>query len=205
MVQYLKYGIMISLFLFVTIIRKKTHEQRMRVLSFLFLVVADFFLVFCTTLENLTTDTTPFGIAGFLLAYLCLIPAYQKNFKVGRAEVIAAIPVASIFLYVFVSLAPYVKGVMLIGTMIFGIVLCYMTWTAICTIFRGYYNKKVAWLIALSGSLMFICDMGVAFSLFHPLYAGVFVPWLENIIWGAYIPGWTLLAVIISSEDYRGL
>jgi hypothetical protein len=37
--------------------------------------------------------------------------------------------------------------------------------------------------------------------MFHPLYSKIFVPWLSNIIWAAYIPGWTLLAVIISEKN----
>lgn len=203
MVQYLKYTTMITLFLSVIILKKKFHEQKIMAAAFFFLVIADFFLVFSTTLDNPKINLAPFGIGGFLFAYLCLIVAYQKNFKVGLAEIIAAISVLITFLYVFVSLLPYVHGPMLIGTLIFGIVLCYMTWSAICTVFRNYYYPKAALLIALSGILMFICDMGVAFSLFHPLYSGDPVPWLKNIIWGAYIPGWTLLAVIISEENLR--
>ena len=80
---------------------------------------------------------------------------------------------------------------MLVGVLIFGVVLCYMTWTSICTIFRKYFNRRIAILIAISGILMFICDIGVAYSLFHPFYSTVYIPVLKNIIWMAYILGWT--------------
>ncbi|WP_273225559.1 hypothetical protein [Geosporobacter ferrireducens] len=203
MVQHLKYTIMITLCFSVTVVRKKFWEQKLMALSFLFMVIADFFLVFSTTVNGIKADFSLFGIAGFLFAYLSLIAAYHKNFKVGKAEAITVIPVASIFLYVFVSLRPYVKGFMFIETLIFGVVLCYMTWTAVCTIFRGYFNPRIASLIALSGSLMFICDMGVAFSLFHPLYAGSYMSWPKSIVWAAYILGWTILAVIVSEKDLR--
>lgn len=202
-VQYLKYAIMISLFLSVIGMRKKFYEQKLMVLSFFFLVIADFFLVFFTTLENPKINLSPLGVTGFLLAYFCLIAAYQKNFKVGKAEIITAIPIAIIFMYAIISLQPYIKGLMLIGTLIFGMVLSYMTWTAICTVFRRHFNPKTAWLIALSGILMFICDMGVAFSLFHPYFSESYIPWIKNIIWAAYIPGWTLLAVITSEKNLR--
>jgi hypothetical protein len=201
MVLYLKYTIMITLFLSAVTMQKKFREQKIMALSFFFLVIADFFLVFINTIHNLKMDFSPFGVAGFLCAYLCLIVAYQKNFKVGKAEIAIAIPIMIIFSCVFISLRPYVKGLMLIGMLIFGVVLCYMTWTSICTIFRSYFNPESARLIAISGSLMFICDIGVAFSLFHPIYSKIFVPWLSNIIWAAYIPGWTLLAVIISENN----
>lgn len=201
MVLYLKYTIMISLFLSAISMQKKFHEQKIMALSFLFLVVADFFLVFANTIDNWKIDFSPFGAAGFLFAYLCLIVAYQKNFKVGKEEILTALPILIVFLYVVMSLQLYVKGSMLLGTLVFGMVLCYMTWTSICTIFRSYFKPKLAWLIAISGSLMFICDIGVAFSRFHPLYSKTYVPWLANIIWATYIPGWTLLAVIISEKN----
>ena len=201
MVQYLKYTIMITLFLFSISIKKKFHEQKIMALSFFFLVIADFFLVFSTTLDNFKMDVSPFGVVGFLFAYLCLIVAYQKNFKIGKEEIMSGIPVVSVFMYVFISLQPYVNKHILIGTLIFGIVLCYMTWTGICTLFRNYFNLKISRLIAISSILMFICDLGVAFSKFHPVYSKMHVPWLDNIIWAAYIPGWTILAVIINEKN----
>lgn len=200
-VLYFKYIIMISLFISAIMMEKKFHEQKIMALSFLFLVVADFFLVFASTIDNLNIDVSPFGAVGFLFAYLCLIVAYQKNFKVGKEEILTALPILSIFFYVVISLQPYVKGVMLLGTLIFGLVLCYMTWTSICTIFRRYFNQKTALLIGISGSLMFICDIGVALSRFHPLYSRIYIPWIANLIWVTYIPGWTLLAVIIREKN----
>ena len=200
-VLYLKYTIMITLFLSATTMQKKFREQKVMALSLFFLVVADFFLVFINTIDNFKLNFSEFGVTGFLFAYICLIVAYQKNFKVGKDEVIIAILIGIIFLYVVISLQPYVKGLMLIGTLIFWSVLCYMTWTSICTIFRRYFNLKSAWLIAISSSLMFICDIGVAFSRFHPLYSKIYVPWLSNVIWATYIPGWTLLVVIISEKN----
>ena len=200
-VLYLKYTIMITLFLSTITMKKKFREQKIMALSLFFLVVADFFLVFINTIDNLKLNFSEFGVTGFLFAYICLIVAYQKNFKVGKEEIIIAILIGIIFLYVVISLQPYVKGLMLIGTLIFWSVLCYMTWTSICTIFRRYFNLKSAWLIAISSSLMFICDIGVAFSRFHPLYSKLYVPWLSNVIWATYIPGWTLLVVIISEKN----
>lgn len=200
-VQYVKYALMISLSLSVWIVQKAFREQRLMSLSFVFLVVADFFLVFSETLHNLGADVTPFGIAGFLLAYLCLIGAYRKKFRLSRPSLLSAVPVFLVFGCVFVSLRTYVGGVMLADTLVFGIVLCVMTWTAVCTMFSGYYRKSVSKWIALSGVLMFICDMAVAFSLFHPDFAGAHTPWLNNVIWGAYVPGWTLLAVVINEKD----
>lgn len=203
-VKYIKYTIILTLFFAVISIQKRYREQKILALSYFFIIIADFFFGISRILDNLKINLSLFGIVGFLLAYLCLIYVYQKNFKVDIEEIMAVIPILLIFLYICISLKPYVKGPVLIGTIIFGFILCYMTWSAICTVFRGYFSTKTSILIALSGSLMFICDIGVAFTLFHPYYSKVFVPWLNNIIWAAYIPGWTLLAVIISEENFKG-
>lgn len=200
-ILYLKYIVMITLFLSSMIIKKKFHDQKIMALAFFFLVIADFFLVFFNTLNNFKIDLTPLGVVGFLCAYICLIIAYQENFKIGKNEILAGLPMIIVFLCVFFSLKPYINGFMFIGSLIFFIVLCYMTWTGICTLFRNYYTFKISKLIAVSSVLMFICDVGVAFSFFHPAYSNEFMPWLQNIIWAAYIPGWTLLAVIINDDN----
>ncbi|OPJ58510.1 lysoplasmalogenase family protein [Clostridium chromiireducens] len=202
MVLYLKYAIMVTLFLSAITIKKKFFEQKLMALSFFFLVIADFFLVFAYTIQNLKIDLSPFGILGFLCAYLCLIVAYQKEFKLGKAEILIAILFIIIFIVVFCILIPYINNVVMkAGILIFGAVLSYMTWTSVCTIFRNYFTKKASWIIAVSGSLMFICDVGVAFSIFYPPFVMQHTPWLTNIIWIAYIPGWTLLAVLICEKD----
>lgn len=203
LIQYLKYAVMITLSIFSFKVRKKYVEQKIMALSFLFLLIADFFFGISSIIGYSKVELSALGIGGFILAYLCLIYAYHKNFKIGKAEIITAIPITLIGLFVFFSLRTYILGPVLIETIIFGFMLCYMTWSAVCTIFRGYFQTKAAYLIAISGILMFICDIGVGFSIFHPSCSGLRVSWLKNIIWGTYIPGWTLLSVIISERNLR--
>lgn len=200
MVQYVKYTVMFTLFLSATLIKKEFPEQKIMALSFFFVIIADFFLVVAPTLWN--KNFAALGMMGFFSAYICLIAAYHKGFKVGGAERVSAIPIILIFLYVFLSIQPYLVGFMSIPAFFFGIVLCYMTWTAVCTVFRSYFTPKIAGLIALSASLMFICDIGVAFSLFHPLYSNISTIWPQNVVWIAYIQGWTLLVVVINEKDF---
>lgn len=200
-VRCVKYTTIITLFLSAANIKKRFYEQKIMTLALFFVVVGDFFLVFSRVILDLGIYSEIFGMTGFFIAYLCLIAVYQKNFKLGKAEILTIIPVISIFLFIFFSLKIYVKGPMLIAALVFGLELSYMTWTSICTIFRNYYKAPIARLIALSSILMFICDMGVAYHIFHPEYIIRFTSWLENIIWAAYIPGWTFLAVIINEEN----
>lgn len=199
-VIYLKYTLIITLFLASIVIKKHYIEQKYLSVSLFFVVIADFFLTFSDTLPNVKINTDLFGMAFFMVAYIFLILAFQKNFRLRKAEILVAVPLLFVFIFVFFSLYSYVKFSMLISTLVFGFVLCYMAWTAICTLFRRYYRRSVALLIALAGTLIFVSDMGVAFGLFHPAYAGTFVPWLKNIIWTTYIPAWTILTAIISED-----
>lgn len=201
MVWYLKYTVIVTLFLAAFSIKKRYREQKLMTLSLFFVVIADFFLVFSLTLIDIKINLMPFGIAGFFFAYICLIFAYEKNFKMGRAEILTAIPIAVTFLLVFLSLQPYIKGLMIIGALFFEAVLCYMLWTSVCTIFRKYYKSKITFLIAVSSLFMFICDIGVAYGLFYPNYSDRLYTVVKNVVWLVYIMGWTLLTVIISEEE----
>ncbi|MEI8200428.1 MAG: lysoplasmalogenase family protein [Eubacteriales bacterium] len=208
LVNYLKYIVILTLCITALSIKKEKPEQKWMAASFLFIVFADIFLIFGANLAKLINPDSfglnqiPFGPLGFLLAYLCLIAAFQKNFKLGRADVITATLITVICAVFLVSLLPYINGILLTGLLIFGIVLGYMVWTAICTVFRGYYKKSLAYIISLSASLMFICDLGVAFSNIHPAFAGHFVPWMQNVIWGSYVSGWMLLVFVISDDSH---
>lgn len=199
-VIYLKYTLIITLFLVSIVVNKFHIEQKYISVSLFFVVIADFFLTFSDTLPNIKMNTDLFGMAFFMVAYIVLIIAFQKNFRLRKAEIIVAAPLLIVLITVLLSLYSYVKVPMLISAIIFGIVLCYMAWTAICTLFRRYYRRRIAFMIALAGSLIFISDMVVAFGLFHPAYAGTFVPWLKNIIWTTYIPAWTILTAIVSED-----
>ena len=198
---FLKYTIIVTLFLASIIVEKNYYEQKFMSLAFFFVVFADFFLVFCDTLVYMQRAFEPIGALGFLFSYLCLIKVYKKNLKIRKEEIIVAIPLVIIFIYSIVVLRPYINGIMFIGALIFGIVLCLMVWISIVTIFSRYYSKNISLLIALSGILMFICDMAVAFSRFHPLFSETYRIFIVNVIWTSYIPGWTLLAVIINEDE----
>jgi len=193
MLQYLKLTVMITLFLSVLIMRKKYREQKIMVLAFFFMVIGDYFFVIA--------KNDILGIGLFLISYIVLIAAFQRNFKVGRAEKFMAIPIVAFFLYVILTLLlPYAKGPMFIGTLVFGAVLCYMTWTALCTIPRRYFKPGIARIIAVAAVILFFSDMGVAYEIYHPQFSG-HVLWLNNFVRGSFIFGWTLLAMAVSAEN----
>lgn len=200
MVNCFKFTTVCAIFLASSRIRKKYREQAILNAAVFFAVVGDFFLNLCSTVPDLAAKVVPFGIMGFWAAYILLIFVFHKGYGAGWKELLAAVPVLGFFIPNLISLHPFVTGFMLWGALLFGFVLCFMAWTSIGAMFRGYYRPEVSCRMALSGYLMFISDMGVANSLFNPAFAGHFVPWLENIIWGTYVPAWTLIAVAIAED-----
>lgn len=204
-VRYLKYSIIISIFLTALMQKKKYREQWVLNIALFFVVIADFFMTFLDTVPDVQIDTTLYGMSFFLLAYISLIIVFHKNFRIGTKELLAAVPILAIFLYILIFLfLKYLQGTMLVAAVIFAFTLGYMAWSGICTLFRGYYKYSIAMFMALAGSLMLLSDIFVAYMRFHPDLIGTFVPWISSIIWGTYIPAWAFIASIIGKEDiYR--
>lgn len=200
MVQYAKYAVIVTLFLAACWVDKAAAEQNMMTRAILLVTAADFFLVLLPTITGL--DYTVIGAAGFSLAYICIIIANQKNFRLGLAEIMCAILVGGISLTVFLLLPlEEISRWRLIGVICFAMILAYMTWTSICTIFRRYYRLKVALILAFSAMLMFVSDLAVAYVHFNLHYTALYQPWMQNLVWAAYIPAWTLLAVVVSEDN----
>lgn len=200
-VKCIKFTTIITLFLVALSIKKNFLEQRIMNLAIFFVSIGDFFLNFCSIIPKLSDKVMPLGSLAFLLAYLALILAFQKNFKIGISELLGIIPILMIFIPNFIKLSSYISGLIFYGLIIFSLVLCYMVWTSISTIFRGYFNPQVSRHAALSGYLILISDMAVAHSMFNPAFADQFVPWLNNVIWASYVPAWTLIVLIIAEKN----
>ncbi|MDD4048616.1 MAG: lysoplasmalogenase family protein [Clostridia bacterium] len=124
-VNYIKFATIITLFLVAFSIKKKYPEQKLMNLAIFFIIIGDFFLVYCGTIPELSDKVVPFGMIRFILAYLSLIVAFQKNFKIAKGELLALVLV--IFIPNFIKLYPHITGAIFYGATIFSFVLCYMT------------------------------------------------------------------------------
>ncbi len=202
-VNRFKFGTMLALFLSTLVIKKNCREQIILNVAVFFMVVGDFFLDFCEPFPDLGWKVVPLGMLGFMMAYILLIAAYRKNFSVGPRELLASVPLLAVSIPSLLALLPQFSRSFLPGIAIFGVVLFFMAWLSVSALFSGRYRRGVAWRIALSGFLILVSDVAVAHSLFNPAYAGQFIPWLKNIIWGTFIPAWTLIAVNIAEDCLR--
>lgn len=194
---YLKIAVMLALTISVVWLAKVCDEQKVMALAFIFMALGDFFFVIPPTRDDMLI---PYGIAGFLAAYLCLIVAFRKNASFGLAEIIIALPILAVLLYLAAILLPYLTLPLFIGTVLFAAMLCYMTWTAICTLPRGYFSTKTAWFIALGACLIFASDIRLAYEVFYPLLDNRLMIEASCFVRGPFVAGWVLLAVA-SAED----
>lgn len=200
-VACVKYGIIFSLCLTAFIKKNKSSEQRLMTLTFVFVIIGDIFLVLPNHITHIHYYIIPYGGVGFLCAYIILSYVYQKNFRIKIPEIILGIIILIVDFIIGNILLPFIsEPKILLLDIIFLCTISYMLWNAVSSIFRDYYAKQTAYLIAMSAILMFICDIAVAFQFFHPYFYHDFNVLLNNIIWLAYIPGWTLLNLVIHED-----
>lgn len=200
-VNYFKFVVVLTLFPAALLTGKWFREQVILTFAVFLMVVGDFFLNLCSAIPDLAGDVRIFGVLSFILAYLSLLAVFVKGRKKpGPGKYLTLAPVLAVLLPAVAAIAPHVEGELLTGALIFTLVLGLLAWTAICTLFRGYYSAAASFRFALAGLLILISDIGVANNVFNPAYSSIIVPWLQNIIWGTYIPAWTLIAVNIAEN-----
>jgi len=206
LVRSVKLIILIFLFSLALFIRKKNGfdygEKKLLRLAFFLVVLGDFLFVTSLHISPLQEKTIFVGIISFLAAYACLIIAFQKSRSPGIAHAVAALPVLALFVPVLIHYTPWVSGPTFYGALLFGVVLSGMAWRAICTIIEGYYALHVALWLALAGYLMFISDLAVGLAVLNPVFSGIFVPWLQNIIWSSFIGAWIIIVLVLAEKDF---
>ncbi len=200
----LRFGVRVAMFVTTVIIVKQHREQKIITLAFLCTVISDFFFTFVKTFDFELVNRNLYGITGFIVAYLFLIAAFQRNFKIGKKEIFTVLPFVVIFGYVLVSLKQYATGLFLMAAIVLGIVLCYAAMTMIATLYRGYFKRSIAWMIAVAGIILFLSDMVVAYSIFHPDFR-MFILWKDNLVWGTYMIGWILLLMITARHEIHSV
>jgi hypothetical protein len=200
-IQYVRFATVLALFFIVMILPKKFPEQKTMAPAFFCMALGDFFLVFIYTIEQIHKDLSWIGTLSFLTGYLFLIKAYRKKTISTGKNLAALVPFLTASILIGRALHPYAQGPAAVLGIAFLAVLCTMAWRAATTLFTHHFSKKSAIMIAASGALMFLCDAGIAFSLFHPYYSTVYIAWLKNIVWTAYLIGWSLAAMVIAEDD----
>ena len=197
---FLKFGVRTAMVLTVLLGQKYFREQKIMAVAFVCTLASDYFFSIMRVTDIDYPNRELYGMLGFLLSYVFLIAAFQRNYKFGKRELLVLLPFVTVFATVLILLGDYAQGVMLWAAIVLGIVLCYTGMTMVSSLYRGYFNRSAAWCIAVAGCVLFASDMVVAFSIFHPDFKG-FVLWKENFIWITYMLGWLLLTYVALSEN----
>lgn len=195
----LKFATMVSLCLCVQIFHKEHKEQKILAKAYLFMVISDFFLVF---LKNWFSggNLKTYGAIGFTVAYLIMIYVYKKFFVIKKGQIFTGIVIYGIFFSQIFRLRMYMNLTTIITGALFGIVICSMTVMAVSIFIVQSFSKRNSALVALSGILMLICDLVVAVNGIDPSIGEKIILYILNVIWLAYVPGWTMLASVILNE-----
>lgn len=191
--------IRVSLMIVAIVSKKKYPEQQLLVIAFILSVISDLFL----TILELVTPYRPIydiiGILGFFGTYIVLNTVFIRNYRFKILDLIAALPFLTAYGIIIRTLIPFVSGPLRLVAIFLGAMLCFTATNMVATVYRGFYRKGIAYLIALAGTMIFICDIFVAFSMFHPEYQR-FILWVENTTWIIYTSEWLILLVIVRAK-----
>ncbi len=181
-------------------LKTKLREKRLLRTAFLFTLVSDFFFIFLKLFARDMPNRTLYGMLGFIIAYLFLILTFIRTIKWSVKALAAFVPFGLIFLLLILNLRQFAAGMMYPAGIGIGVILSITGMVTVSTLFSGYFTRKAAWFIALAGSLMFFSDLFVAYSIYDPAFAP-FMLWKENMIWGTYVPAWTLLLLLLAEDN----
>lgn len=204
LVRILKFLIIAALLIQALLIEKKYSVQKTMNVALFFAAIGDFIFLLCKCL--LIKDyyfiyyiSAALGGFFFILSYLYLIKAFKKSFTLYHF--LSAALLAGITSKLLIKYYCFINVITLAGLIIFGVILCFMTCSSICTIFEGYYKVTPALCIGIAGILIYISDICVGISVFVPSNFEQFRPWLNNAIWGSFISAWAIITILIAEDN----
>lgn len=201
LIRFFKLFVIIYLFLRALTIEKKHPVQRLFNLALFFTAAGDLVFVVAHTRPMLFSLVTPLGAAFFAAAYLILLNVFAQNGKISFYKLLVLLLLLGLYLPVFFKYFLHVPSPLIYALFLFCLVLCSMTWRAVCTILEKYYTLHTSVLMALAGILIFLSDTFVGLAVYEPAFSGLFVPWLENVIWGTFILAWTIIVLLTAEEN----
>jgi len=198
LVRCVQFAGTVLLFMVAVFVKKEYKEQKILVFGFLFSVIGDFFMILLPVIRK-DADSNMLGIVCFLLAYVFVIWTFNRNIRIKLSDALLALPFIAAITYYFATMTQYIKGTLFIAVLLFSIIITIMAWTSVCTLVRGYFTRRIAIIAAIAAVALFSSDMGVAYALFYPPLKGSV--WLEIFIRATYVPGWTLLLLVVCDKN----
>ena len=204
---FIKYLTTLSLFMISLLHKKRFREQKLMFVAQFFVVIADYFFVLSRGFNagQLTYFNKLIGTFCFFLAYIILIKAWgerrNNNIRFNMLEIFIGLAVLLVLWPTVKLLAPHLNLFVKLGALSFGVILCLLVWTGLCTRFRNYYGRTTSSLIGLASCLIFVSDLAVAHASLNPIYSGHFLSWLSALIWITYVPAWAIIVNVIINQN----
>lgn len=199
LVRIFKNLIILSLFVISLLTKKRFPIQILFTYAILFAATGDF--LFAVSMNN---EYLLHGLFAFFLAYILLILAFRRRLLPNKYELFFALPIAVLTGSYYFYLLPHIPPELRLFTPLSAVGLALVCWCGICAVLQKIYAGRPALICAAAGCLVLISDSAISAGVFLPRYENYFDPWLFNIIWGTFIPAWTLIAMISTEKDlYR--
>lgn len=202
--SYSRYIIMLCLGVATFSGRGDLEEQRRLSWAFPLMLTGDFFLVFSYTIEGFTENIRCFGFIPFSMSYIIMIKVYLKGFRWSNNYLLPSIFYGVAASALIITLYPYVDGIIAIAGFVALGAVTVMSWAGSVALWNGYYSKRSAIMMALSGFLMAVCDYGVAMEMFYPGFYTIREAIAINVVWLSYLPGWSILALLVVDKNETG-
>jgi len=180
-----------------------TNEQRVLSSAFPLMIMGDFFLVLSYLFNGFPSELRYIGFIPFTIAYMLIARIYIKGFRWNPWLVLPTVVYGLFLVLLGVFILPHISGVEILLGMLVASALIAMAWAGASSIWNGYYARRTSILMALSGLLMLLCDFGVAFDLFYPNISSIKALLEINVVWLTYIPGWTILALVVMEREFH--
>lgn len=180
---------MVALCLFVLAGDKPTWVHRWMAVGCIFMVAGDIAFIF--------PRNYMIGIGLYLLSYVFVVLALFRKGRPAPGQWLLLAVLVLIFTGVaFHLLLPHAKGGLLAAALVFSLILIAMCWTAFSTLRQPRFPARAARLFAGGGLAILGSDIGVAYLVFDPAFAG-YVLWLELWVRATFMAGWLLFTLAL--------
>lgn len=180
---------MVALCLFVLAGEKPTWVHRWMAVGYLFMVAGDVVFIF--------PRNYMIGIGLYLMSYVFVLLALARKGRPALWQWALLAALVLIFAGVAANLLlPHATGVLFAAALVFSVILVAMCWVTVSTLRQPRFSRTAARLFAAGGLSILGSDVGVAYLVFDPAFAG-YTLWLELWVRATFMAGWLFFTLAL--------
>ena len=206
MLWILRYLVFLSLPLTALAARGRHPGSSSLVFALLCAALGDAFIYLPLGLERFEPNL-PLGMLFFALSYTLITAVYVKGGLSSMVSGLKVHPDLLIFPLFLATMEFAFWGTLpllflLLGFFFF-VALSTAFWASVRLYSRRSYPKRIRNLVLLSTTLMVLCDLIVVLGFLLPVMSARMYDIGSVIVWSAYIPAWTILAILSTDEGFH--